>query len=153
MDEKEQLTQAKAFIQKYDKDFEILYKYVPWLMEKGAKDVAHDYDGELGHSSLNFPVYDGTLMSFVRTAQKTVFMNKNYAYAYTRRHIKSTTDEQKYIDNATIRDDDYLNAVISKYVQEGMRKSGVWQDAVERKLFLNVLLKYKELLDYNKRFC
>jgi len=122
------------------------------IEEKGGKDVAADYDGSLGKSSLNFPVYDGTLMSFVREAQKTVFMDKNYCYSYTKRHIRTREQEEAAIQKATGRDADYLGGVIAKYVTEGMRKSGVWQDAVERKLFLNCILKLKEILDYYKRF-
>ena len=51
-----------------------------------------------------------------------------------------------------MKDEDLLNGVLTKYVMEGMRKTGVWQDAVERKLFLNVIKKYKEIMDYCKRF-
>lgn len=148
----EELTQAQQYIQKYEADILKLMRYVPYFEEKGGKDVAADYDGSLGKSSLNFPVYDGTLMSFVREAQKTVFMDKNYCYSYTKRHIRTREQEEAAIQKATGRDADYLGGVIAKYVTEGMRKSGVWQDAVERKLFLNCILKLKEILDYYKRF-
>ena len=143
---KDDLTQVQQFIRKYEADIEKLLPYIPYFEERGAKDVAKTYDGEQGHSSVAFPVYDGTLMTFVKMCQKTVFMDRNYFYAYTRRRIKSTAQEEAAIKNATIKDDDMLNAVLSKYVNEGMRKTGVWQDAVERKLFLNVIKKYKELI-------
>ena len=84
--------------------------------------------------------------------QKTAFMDRNYSYAYTRRRIKNTAQEEAAIKNATMKDEDLLNGVLTKYVMEGMRKTGVWQDAVERKLFLNVIKKYKEIMDYCKRF-
>ncbi len=91
-------------------------------------------------------------MTFVKMIPNTVFMDRNYFYAYTKRRIKTTAQEEAAIKNATIKDDDMLNAVLSKYSKEGMRKTGVWQDAVERKLFLNVIKKYKEILDYCRRF-
>ncbi len=152
MDKKDDLTQVQQFIKKYEADVEKLLPYIPYFEERGGGDVAKAYDGEQGHSSMVFPVYDGTLMTFVKMIPNTVFMDRNYFYAYTKRRIKTTAQEEAAIKNATIKDDDMLNAVLSKYSKEGMRKTGVWQDAVERKLFLNVIKKYKEILDYCRRF-
>lgn len=148
----EDLTRAQQFVKEYEQGIMALYRYVPYFSEKGGRDVATEYDGSMGKSDLSFPVYDGTLMTFVKEAQRSIFMDRNYVYAYTRRHIRTNEQEEKAILNATIKDVDYLKAVLSKYVMEGMRKSGRWQDAVERRLFLNVILKLKEILDYNKRF-
>lgn len=150
MNEQDTRTQAQQFIDKYEADVTRLFKYTAWLADKGGRDVASDYNGEQGHSSIRFPVYDGTLMSFINEAKKSVFINKNYVYAYTRRKIKTPAQEEAAIKNATIMDGDLFEGVISKYILEGMRKSGLWQDAVERKLFLNVLLRCKELIDFYK---
>ncbi|MBQ3786140.1 MAG: hypothetical protein II799_02595 [Lachnospiraceae bacterium] len=152
MEKKDDLTQVQQFVKKYDEDLQKLLPYIPYFEERGARDVARDYDGEQGHSSMTFPVYDGTLMSFVKLCQKTSFMDRNYSYAYTRRRIKNKAQEEAAIKNATMKDEDLLNGVLTKYVMEGMRKTGVWQDAVERKLFLNVIKKYKEIMEYCKRF-
>ena len=150
--EKEDLTQMEQYIRKYDSDMKKLEPYIAYFEQMLGQAVSKPYDGEQGHSSMEFPVYDGTLMSFVRTAQKTVFMDRNYVYAYTKRRIKTTAAEEQYLKNATIKDEDFINAVLSKYVMEGMRKTGVWQDAVKRGLFLGALKKHKEILDYCKRF-
>lgn len=145
-------TQGQLFIEKYEADIIKLSRYIPYFTEKKAQQIGQDYDGSLGKSSINFPVYEGTLMSFVREAQKTVFMDRNYVYAYTKRRIKTNAAEETAIEKATIKDLDLLDGVMSKYVMEGMRISGVWQDAVSRGLFLRVLEKAKELLEYHKRF-
>lgn len=145
-------TQGQAFIEKYEADILKLSRYIPYFTEKRDSSVAQDYDGSLGKSSMSFPVYEGTLMSFVREAQKTVFMDRNYVYAYSKRRIKTNAAEETAIEKATIKDLDLLNGVMSKYVMEGMRISGVWQDAVARGLFLRVLEKSKELLEYYKRY-
>ncbi len=150
--EKEDLTRMQQYVKKYDADFKKLEPYIAYFEEKASQAIAHDYDGEQGQTTMAFPVYDGTLMSFVRTAQKTVFMDRNYFYAYTKRRIKTSKQEEEALAKATLKDEDFLNAVISKYVSEGMRKTGVWQDAVTRKLFLTALKKHKENLDYCKRF-
>ena len=101
MDTKEDLTQMQKYINKYDADMQRLLPYIPYLEEKGGSDVAHDYDGEQGKCSMAFPVYDGTLMSFIREAQKTVFMDRNYVYAYTRRRIKTKQQEEQALEKAT----------------------------------------------------
>lgn len=152
MDKIEEMTQAQAFVSKYRPDITKLYRYVSYFIDKKGKDVANDYDGKLGHSSLKFPVYDGTLMSFIKEARQTVFMDRNYIYAYRKRRITTPREEEAAIARVTIKDIDFLNAVLSKYIMEGMRKTGMWQDAVERHLFLDVLIKYKELLDFYSRY-
>lgn len=145
----EDLTQVQMFKQKYEADIERLMNYVPYLTEKSNSAISHNYDGELGQNTMRFPVYDGALMSFIKEVQKSSLIDRNYVYAYTKRRIKTPAQEQAAIASATIADDDYLRGVISKYVIEGMRKTGLWQDAVSRRLFLNVILKFKELIDFN----
>ena len=41
-----------------------------------------------------------------------------------------------------------LKGILSKYVLEGMRKGRRWSEAVEEGIFLNVVRKMKENLDY-----
>ena len=147
---KEEFDLAMAFIDKYEPDVNRLMKYVPYFEQKSGRDVAHDYDGEQGQTTMKFPVYDGTLMNFIREAQKTCLMDRNYPYAYSRNHVRTRSQELMLIDKATIRDDAYLRGVISKYVMEGMRKTGMWQDAVEDQIFLKVILRFKQIICYYK---
>lgn len=152
MGEHEEKTERQVFLEKYEAEVQKLSRYIPYFMDKGGKDVASDYDGKLGHSSLAFPVYDGTLMSFVREVQKTSLIDRNYAYAYTRRHIRTMQQEVSAIEKARVKDADLLCGVLSKYVLEGMRKTGVWQEAVERRLFLKTLERFKELVEECKKY-
>ena len=142
------LTNGQAFCLEYGQDIQNLSRYIPWLMEKKGRDVSSEYAGEYGNSQLKFPVYDSTLMTFVREAGKTRLMDKNYAYAYTRYKIKTNEDEKKAILNAGIKDIDLLKGVFTKYISEGMRKSGKWQEAIERQVFLDILQKLNDLLVY-----
>lgn len=146
---KEELTKAQAFCLEYREPIMKLMKYVPWLESVGGNDVAKTYDGSMGKSDVSFPVYDGTLMTFVKELQKTVFMDKNYPYAYTKRHIRTPEDEIRCIENATIDDMDLFKGVLTKYTMEGMRKSTRWAEAVERKLYLKVINKMYEILMFN----
>ena len=150
MDNHEDMTRGQKYIHDYEESIMTLYRYVPYLTERGGKDISQEYDGSLGRSSMSFPVYDGTLLSFVREIQKSALFDRNYVYAYSKRRIRTPEQEEKAVKDAAFADIDMLRAVLSKYAVEGMRKTGVWQDAVERKLFLTAIVKLKEFLDYYK---
>ena len=142
----EELTQGEQFCEEYRDEILKFMRYAPWLSSVGGNDVAHAYGGEMGKSDIAFPVYDGTLMNLVKELQKSKFMDKNYPYAYTRRHIKTPEQETEYINKAWLNDLDYLKGVLSKYTNEGMRKSTRWTEAVERHLYLDVFNKLYEIL-------
>lgn len=146
-----ELTSGELFILSYGDDIIKLSRYIAWLSQKSGEDVSKKYTGEMGKSSLHFPVFDSTLLSFVKEARGTKLMDINYRYAYTRRRIKNTEEEENAILSAGIKDIDLLKAVLSKYVMEGMVKSGKWAEAVDRQLFLQVLCKLKDLLDFYNR--
>ncbi len=140
------MTNGKLFCNTYRDDIRKLAEYIPWLTEKRGQKVSRNYDGEMGQSSLAFPIYDGTLMSFIKLAGTTRLIDKNYAYAYSGRKIKTHEDEIREISSATIQDIDVLKGIFSKYVLGGMTKSGKWQEAVVYGIFLDILCKLKELL-------
>lgn len=144
----DEITQGEQFCLDYRDEIAKLMRYLPWLNSVSGKDVAKAYDGSLGKSDISFPVYDGTLLNFVKELRNSVFMDKNYPYAYTKRHIKTPEDEIKYIEKAWLNDLDYLKAVLSKYTMEGMRKSTRWSEAVDRGLYRRVVEKLYEILMY-----
>lgn len=146
---KEELTQGQEYCLKYREEIMKLMKYVPWLESVSGNDVAKNYDGSLGKSDVSFPVYDATLMTFVKELQKSIFMDKNYPYAYTKRHIRTPEDEVRCIEKATINDVDLFKGVLTKYTMEGMRKSTRWAEAVERQLYLKVINKMYEILMFH----
>ena len=41
-----------------------------------------------------------------------------------------------------------LEAILSKYALGGMTKGMLWNQAIEYSVFLNVLLRFKTVLDY-----
>lgn len=75
-------------------------------------------------------------------------MNRNYVYTYSRNHLRTVQDEQSFIDKATIRNMRELSDILSKYVLLGMTKSVVWREGVENRIFLNVLTKMKDLVEF-----
>ncbi|MCR5526416.1 MAG: hypothetical protein K6F39_03445 [Lachnospiraceae bacterium] len=141
-------TVAEAFLREYKDDILALSVYIPYFTSKGAKDVAKAYDGEYGQSSLNFPVFDSTLLGFVKKAQKTKLMDRNYPYIYSRNNIHTHDDERKVIAFATIRDIGKLKGIFSRYILEGNRIASRWSEGAEERIYLEILEKLKELVDF-----
>lgn len=138
-------TTREMILEEYREDVEKLVKYLPWLLQKEAKDVSSYYEGDAGHTLIQIPVYDSTLLAFVKEAEKTKFMDKNYPYVYTRYKIKSCADERRLMEHAKIQDIDLFKGILSKYVLEGKRKASCWRDAVGEKIFSTALDSLKEL--------
>lgn len=143
MDLREQvLTEYRGEVEKY-------IKYIPWLQQKAGVQVSSIYNGDgIAAHSVSFPVYDSTLMSFVKEMSKSKFMDRNYPYVYSHYRIRTTEDEKRVIAKVTIRDMDILKGILSKYVLGGMTKGTVWSTAVTEGIFLDILLKMKEIIEY-----
>ena len=130
------------------KDIECLLEYVPWLTKKRGSDVSQVYnENNLSASSVPFPVYDSTLLSFVNEASASGLMDSNYVYVYSELGIRDVEGERQAIQNATVKDGAVLCGILSKYVMGGMRKGAVWTAGVNEGIFLDVLLKMKSLLE------
>ena len=75
-------------------------------------------------------------------------MDRNYRYVYNRCRIRSAEDELATVKRASIKEMDVLKAILSRYVMEGMTKGKRWSEAVENGVFLAVITKMKENLDF-----
>ncbi|MBO4981451.1 MAG: hypothetical protein J6C84_06100 [Lachnospiraceae bacterium] len=124
-------------------------KYLPWLQSSAGHSASRLYQGEgISEYSVSFPVYDGTLMNFVREASASPLMDRNYPYIYTRNRIKTHDDERKAIAAATWKDWDVLKGIFSKYVLGGRTKSVLWSEGVQEQIFYLVIKKMKEIIEY-----
>ncbi len=147
--DKEEIAYRQQVVNEYRADVEKLARYLSWLESRKGKSVQQSYSGSgIEEHSISFPVYDGTLMNFVKEAQRTKLMDRNYRYVYSRYRIRVVEDELRAIKRADIKEMDVLKGILSKYVLEGMRKGRRWSEAVEQGIFLNVVRKMKENLDY-----
>ena len=132
----------------YRADVDKLIVYIPWLESKVGNTVSHIYnDNDLSSSTVTFPVYDSTLLSFVNEASKTGLMDTNYMYAYSEYSLRDHDDERRAISEATVKDGALLSGILSKYVLGGMTRGTVWTEAVKEGIFLEVLKKMKQLLE------
>lgn len=126
-----------------------LLAYLPWMEKNAGRAVSRNYQGQgLSKSSMSFPVYDATLMNFVKEAAASPFMDRNYAYVYTRNRIRNHGDEKRLIAAAELKDWDVLTGILSKYVLEGRRKATLWGEAVQEDIFLLILRQMKKIIEY-----
>lgn len=135
----------------YQGDAMKLLRYVNWLQKQSGKNAADIYKGEgIEESSMPVPVYDSTLLSFVRDAKSTQFMNRNYVYTYSRYHLRKTQDELGLIEECSLQEVGVLGDILSKYILKGEVKGAYWSEGVKNGVFLAILLKLKELLEIKK---
>ncbi|MBP5309733.1 MAG: hypothetical protein J6W58_06255 [Lachnospiraceae bacterium] len=144
----EQMTAAEVF-DKYRSDIEKLIAYLPWLEEKSGKSKVSDiYNGDgLDQHSISFPVYDGTLLRFVKDAENTQFMDRNYVYVISRNRLKSAEEEVEFVKKQTMLKMDNIGGILSKYVMGGRTKAKLWSEAVDKGVFLAVVTRLKELYE------
>lgn len=147
--ESEDIAYRKQVVKEYRADVEKLARYLSWLESKKGMSVQQSYSGSgIGEHSIAFPVYDSTLLGFVKEAQKTKLMDRNYRYVYSRNGIRTVKDELLAVKRSGIREMNVLKAILSRYVMEGMTKGKRWSEAVENGVFFAVVAKMKENLDF-----
>lgn len=135
-------------IEKYRQIMEKLFRYLPWLEEKSGNKMVSNYKGsDMPQSSISIPVYDGTLLAFVKEMNATGLLNRNYVYTFSRNRIRSEKDELRMIDQAELKDIENIFNIMAKYVLGGMTKGVLWSRAVENGVFYHGLKRIKELLD------
>jgi len=139
----------QQLIEQYREIVMPLLKYLPWFESKKGTSVSSQYSGgDIANNSIPFPVYDGTLMNFVRQAQQTSLMNRNYSYIYTRNRIKTHEDERALIEKAGLGEWDILCGILSKYVLGGRTKGNLWNEAVRENIFYMVLKQMREIIEF-----
>ena len=94
---------------------------------------------------IQIPVYDSTLLAFVKDARKTKLMDRNYRYTYTRYKIKSVDDELRLLKHAHLRDIDLFKGILSSYVMRGQSKGAVWSEGMQKGVFLELMRRMTAL--------
>ncbi len=137
----------EQILAQYTADVEKLVKFLPWLKKAGQTNVETYYEGEEGQKDtlLKIPVFDSTLLTFVKEAEKTQFVTKNYPYVYTRYRIRDHADELKRLKEVKIQDIDLFKGIISKYVLEGKHRPAAWRDGVSEGIFVTALEALSDL--------
>lgn len=147
MQKNEKLSNEEVVIV-YKDDVVKLLKYVSWLEKVNGQNTSDLYTGEgIEETSMAVPVYDSTLLSFVREAKTTEFMNRNYVYTFSQYRLQTAKDELEFIENSTLQDMKALGDILSKYILKGEVKGLVWSEGVKNGVFLALILKMEDLLE------
>lgn len=139
----------QQLIEEYKQVVLPLLKYLPWLEKSVGKAGSTTFDeNNVGEHSLSFPVYDATLMSFVKEVGKTALMDRNYKYTIVRSRINSHDDERRIIKNAGINEWNVLCGILSNYVLGGRTKARLWSEGLTEGIFYLVLDQMKSIIEY-----
>ena len=74
---------VEDIVQRYRPELSKLTPYLNWLKDNAHTEVAQSYSNS-DLKSMPFPVYDSNLLAFVKAAQTTNLLDRNYVYVYTR---------------------------------------------------------------------
>ena len=138
---------VEDIVARYRPELAKIVPYLNWLKDNAANDVAQSYsNSEL--KSMPFPVYDSNLLAFVKAAQTTNLLDRNYVYVYSRNRLNTAKDVLMFIQDAQIRDMDDLAGILSKYILSGMTKGSVWAEGVRNGVLYHVVSKMDELVKF-----
>lgn len=141
-----QLTPEQV-VSTYRADTQKLLAYLPYFQDMSGKIAAQLYEQEgIAKHSLAFPVYDGNLLRFIKDAEQTVFMDRNYRYIYTRYRIKDVADELAVIEKCSIQQLDVIGGILSKYLFGGRTKAVLWTEGLRNGVYMAALSKADELI-------
>lgn len=139
----------EMIIDEYQADVTRLMRYLPWLSKKSGADVSSVYTGDGENKVIPIPVFDSTLLAFIKEVEKTKFIDKNYPYVYSRNRIVTHEDEIRILKNAKITDIKIFKGILSKYVLGGRTKASLWSEGVEAKIFFVALDQLNRLFFSN----
>ena len=94
----------QELVKKYRAIMGNLFRYIPWLEEKSGVKMVQNYQGDnMPGNSVPIPVYDSTLLGFVKEMQGTGLMNRNYVYTFSRYGIRTEQDERDQIQRVELK--------------------------------------------------
>ena len=132
----------------YKEDVLRLLKYLPWLEKASGGATSGIYSGDgIDKSSMTVPVYDSTLLRFIKEIKTTDFINRNYVYTFSKYRMKTDADELRIIDACSLQEVTVIGDILSKYVLRGDVKGAVWSEGVKNGIYLAALHKLKELME------
>ena len=139
---------TEELVKRYRIDVMQMARYLPWLAEHAGKQVSDTYQNDNMSHTIPFPVYDSTLLSFIKEFQRTGMIDRNYVYVYSRNRLRGAEDEKRFIEQAEIKNMKDLAGILSKYVIEGNVRGAVWTEGVTNGVYYAALTKMKELIEF-----
>lgn len=141
-------TYRQELIKKYRRAVGNIFRYLPWLEEKSGNNMVRHYQGNnMPKKSIVIPVYDSTLLGFVKDMNATGLMDRNYVYTFSRNRIRTEQDELGMISRAELKNIEVIFDIMAKYVLGGMTKAVLWPKGVENGVFYSGVKRLKEILE------
>lgn len=148
---KDQRLSREEIIFLYQDDAMQLLQFYGWIKKMSGTDTESYYKGDgIEESSMAVPVYDSTLLNFIKTAKKTEFMNRNYVYTISRNRLKTPQDEIQLISTCSLQDIKVIGDILSMYCFKGDVKGAVWTEGLKNGVYLAILDRLKDLLEIRK---
>ena len=138
---------VEDIVARYRPELAKILPYLNWLKDNASNEVASSYSNS-DLKSMPFPIYDSNLLAFVKAAQTTNLLDRNYVYVYSRNRLNSAKEELAFIQDAQITNMDDLAGILSKYILSGMTKGTVWAEGVRNGVLYNVVRKMDELIRF-----
>lgn len=141
-------TMQDKIIAEFHESVEPLLSYLPWLEQHAGETGGTLYKEQgISEHSLSFPVYDATLLRFVKEAGKSSLMDRNYRYVYVRNRLTTHEEEKALIGKTSWRTWDQLKGILSWYVLGGRVKALLWSEGVKEGIYLLVLRRMQEIAE------
>lgn len=124
---------------------EKLTVFIPYF-ENVKDDVCHWGGGEkLGekHFTMPYPIYEQILEDFVQAVYKSNLLCYNYLEVIEQHGLHGTEEINTAIEYADL---ELTLAILTGYIRQERFCDGLWQSAVEDKIFLKLLRRLKSLM-------
>ena len=136
-------------IEKYKNDVKELSRYLDYLKSRrGAEAGSYSDPSEGKKTTILVPTYDSSLLSFVKSVQKSAFLDRNYSYVFRRYNMRTTEDELAQIERTQIMEIEVLGAILSKYIIKGQTQAKMWTEGVKNGVMYEAVKKMGELIDF-----
>lgn len=142
---------VEEIAREYKGEVNQLVRYIPWLESKKQNyEQTYYTDTDAEDKTLPVPTYDSTLLQLINEIRKSKFLNSNYSYVYSKYRITTAADERRAIKQMEIGQMDHLYSILSRYAIKGMTKGLVWTEGVQEGIYLQVILRMKELIEFQE---
>lgn len=129
---------------------ENLCSYIPYF-ETATKQSVCKWrgGGKIGDNlyEMSYPDYDNKLTEFTNDVYNSKLMSRNYMDIINSYGLDGDEQMIKALDTADL---ELTNAILTGYIRQERFCDGLWAEAVDKKIFLKILNRLKEISSINE---
>jgi len=125
---------------------EKLTEFIPYFEKVKKEDVCHWGGGEkLGdkYYTASYPVYEQNLENFIQEIYKSNLICYNYLEVIELYGLHGTEEMSDAIEHADL---ELTLAILTGYIRQERFCNGLWESAIEEKIFLKLILRLERLV-------